>query len=224
MKGLLIFLSILLLLLQFPGNACSDTVADLSGKLASDDRDVQISAIEELGKIGNEQAVSSLFHFIHRKGESWRLKVRAIRVLGDIPDTGVTDRLVTIFNDPSLNDECPAMKWHTAVALGQGFNKGSRAVEALINALDYNNLLIREAAAQSLGKIGDPAAVPRLIPALTDKSFAMKYSTIKALENISDMSALPFLRKVADGDADTFLRGEALKAISSISDRIETRR
>ena len=222
MKNLLIFLSIVFLF-TFPGNASSDTVDHLARKLDSYDWNVQISAIEELGQIGDERAADVLFHFIYRKGENWRLKTRALRLLGDIQDPRVADKLVSVFNDPFLNDECPALKWNTAVALGKGFNKGSRAVEALINALDYNNLLIREVAIQSLGKIGDPAAVPHLIPALSDERFAIKYSAIKAIENIGDPAAIPFIKKIADTDHDPFLRDEAAKAIKTISGRIETR-
>ena len=222
MKSLLIFLSVLFLF-TFPGNALPGTVDDLARKLDSYDWNVQTSAIEELGKIGDEKAAGVLLHFIYRKGENWRLKTRALRLLGDIQNPRVADKLVSIFNDPFLNDECPALKWNTAVALGKGFNKGSRAVDALINALDYNNLLIREVAIQSLGKIGDPAAVPHLIPALSDERFAIKYSAIKALENIGDLEAIPFIKKIADTDHDTFLRAEAAKAIKKISGRIETR-
>jgi HEAT repeat protein len=222
MKRRLKFLFILFLF-AFPGHASSDTVDDLAGNLHSYDWNVQLLAMEKLGKIRDEKAVSALVQFIYRKGEDWKLKVRAIRLLGDIPDPEITDKLVTVFNDPFLNNECPAMKWNTAVALGQRFNKGSRAVDALISALDYNNLLIREVAIQSLGKIGDPEAVHHLIPELTDKNFAIKYSAIKALENIGDLEAIPFMRKFADTDNDTFLKNEAAKAIRKISGRIETR-
>ena len=222
MKNVLILLSVLFLL-TFPGNALADTVDDLAKKLDSYDWNVQISAIEELGKIGDEKAAGVLFHFIYRKGENWRLKVRALRLLGEIQDPWVADKLVSVFNNPFLNDECPALKWNTAVAIGKRFNKGSRAVEALINALDYNNLLIREVAIQSLGKIGDPAAASHLIPALSDKRFAIKYSAIKALENIGGPEAIPFIKTIADTDHDAFLRAEAMKAIKKISARIETR-
>jgi HEAT repeat protein len=107
------------------------------------------------------------------------------------------------------------MKWHTAMALGKDFNKGSRAVSALIEALDYGNLLIKEAAIQSLGKIGDPRAVPFLIPALGDKNFAIKYSAIKALENIGDKQAVPFLRQITDNQGDKQIKDVALSALNN---------
>jgi len=129
----------------------------------------------------------------------------------------VSEMLVKIFNDPFLNNECPAMKWNTAVALGKDFNKGSRAVDSLIDALNYNNLLVREAAIQSLGEIGDSMAVPFLIPALKDKSFAIKFSTIKALGNIGDPQAIPFLKQIAENDNDPYIKGEALLVLKKFS-------
>jgi len=222
MKHLLILLAVLFIF-AVPGEALSDTIDDLARKLDSYDRDVQMSAIESLGKIGDEKAADVLFHFIYRKGENWRLKTRALRLLGDIRDPSVTDKLVSIFNDPFLNDVCPALKWNTAVALGQGFNRGSRAVEALIGALDSDDLLIREAAIQSLGKIGDPFAVSHLIPRLSDERFSIKYSTLIALKNIGSFEAIAPIKKLADTDRDAFLRDEALKAIKIISARIATR-
>ena len=78
MKSILVLLPVLLLLI-FPGTALPDTVDDLARKLNdSYDWNVQMSAIEKLGKIGDEKAAGVLFHFIYRKGENWRLKTRAL--------------------------------------------------------------------------------------------------------------------------------------------------
>ena len=48
-----------------------------------------------------------------------KVKIRAIRLLGDIPDKRISDKLVTVFNNPFLNEECPAIKWNIAHALGK---------------------------------------------------------------------------------------------------------
>jgi len=215
MKKLINFLCILILPV-FAAKAFAGDLEDLTKNLYAYDINIQISAVEELAKRGDEKAVEALLKFVFVKTEDWKVKVRAIRLLGDIPDTEVSDKLVTVFNDPFLNYECPAMKWHTAVALGQRFNKGTRAVDALIDALGYNNLLIREAAIQSLGKIGDPLSVPYLIAALNDDRFAVKYNAVKALENIGSKEAVPFLQKIADTEKDPLLREETQKAIINI--------
>ena len=185
----------ILILPVFAVNVFAGDLEDLTKKLYNYDINVQVSAVEELAKMGDEKAVEALLKFVFMKSEDWRVKIRAIRLLGNIPDTGVSDKLVTIFNDPFLNDECPAMKWNTAVALGHRHNKGTRAVDVLIDALNYDNLLIREAAIQSLGKIGDPISVPYLITALNDDRFAVKYNAVKALENIGSKEAAPLFAK-----------------------------
>jgi HEAT repeat protein len=215
MKKLINFMFILMLPLVAAKVFAGD-LEDLTKNLYAHDINIQISAVETLAKRGDEKAVEALFEFVFMKTENWKVKIRAIRLLGDIPDTHVSDKLVTIFNDPFLNYECPAMKWNTVVALGHGHNKGTRAVDALIDALSYNNLLIREAAVQSLGKIGDPLSVPYLITALKDESFAMKYNAVKALENMGSKEAIPFLQKIADAEKDPLLKEETQKAIINI--------
>ena len=195
----------------------ADNIDDLIINLRNSDRQTRLLAVEELGRISDERAVDALLNFVVIKAEDWRIKIRAIGLLGEIADPRVSEVLVKIFNDPFINEECPAIKWNTAIALGKNFNKGSRAVDSLIDALNHNNLLIREAAIQSLGIIGDSRAVPFLIPALNDKSFAIKFSAIKALGNIGDPQAIPFLKQILDNDSDPYIKREALSALKNFS-------
>lgn len=195
----------------------ADNIDDLIINLRNSDRQTRLLAVEELGRIRDERAVDALLNFVVIKDEDWRIKIRAIGLLGEIADPRVSEVLVNIFNDPFLNKECPAIKWNTAIALGKNFNKGSRAVDSLIDALNHDNLLIREAAIQSLGIIGDSRAVPFLIPALNDKSFAIKFSAIKALGNIGDPQAIPFLKRIADNDNDPYIKGKALSTLKNFS-------
>lgn len=191
------------------------TIDELIVNLYSHNQKTQLSAVEGLAGLREGAAISALVDFVFIVAEDWRVKIRVIQRLGNIADPKVSDRLVTLFNDPFLNENCPAMRWHTAIALGKDFNKGTRAVDTLIEALDYNNLMIREAAVQSLGKIGDSRAVPFLIPELTNKSFAIRFSAIKALENIGDPRAVPFLKKIADLDNDITVKEAALSALKN---------
>ena len=206
----------ILAFLIMPVTVSAGDFENLIQNLHSQDTAAQISAVRELAKRRDERAVEALLTFVFTKAEDWKVKIRAIGLLGEIPSLDVSDKLVTVFNDPFLNDECPAMKWHTAVALGQRFNKGTRAVGTLIEALTYKNLLIQEAAVQSLGKIGDPAAVPYLVAALDDSRFAIKYNAVKALESIGSREAIPFLQKSANEEKDAFLREEIRKTIRNI--------
>lgn len=201
------------------GKAAAAEVDRMIMNLQSRDLQVRMAAVDKLGATKDGRAVDALLNLIWNKGEDWRLKIKAIRLLGEIQDTGVAEELRVIFNDPFLNYECPAMKWYTALALGKGFNKGSRAVDSLIEALNYDNLLVREAVIESLGNIGDSRAVPFLIPALNDKSFAIKNSTIRALESIGDPQAIPFLKRTAENDSDPDIKKEALSVLKNFASR-----
>lgn len=201
------------------GKTIAGDIDHLVESLQNSDRQTRLLIVEELSRVKDEKAVNALLNLVITKAEDWRIKIRAVRLLGEIADLRVSEVLVKVFNDPFLNEECPAMKWNTAIALGKNFNRGSRAVDSLIDALNYNNLLVREAAIKSLGEIGDSKALPFLIPALNDKSFAIKFSTIKALGNIGDPQAIPFLKQIAKNDNDPYIKGEALSVLKKFTSR-----
>lgn len=184
--------------------------------LESKDRQTRLIAIKELSRIKDKEAIDLLLKIAFDKREDWRIKIVAIRLLGEIDDLYITDKLVTIFNNPFLNEECPAIKWNTAIALGKEFNRGTRAVDSLIEALNQDNLLIKEAAIQSLGRIGDPKAVPYIIPYLEDKNFAIRFSAIKALENIGDSRAIPFLERFVDSTNDKLLKHQTISSLKKL--------
>ena len=68
--------------------------------------------------------------------------------------------------------------WHNCVALG------SPAVKPLIAALKDESFSVRRAAAEALGKIGDPRAVEPLIDALQDKEWFVRRTAAEALISI----------------------------------------
>jgi HEAT repeat protein len=199
------------------GKATGDLIDGIIKDLHSHNRQTQLSAVEELEGIEGREAVDALLNFVFERAEDWQVKIRAIRVLGEIRDPDVADKLVTIFNNPFLNEECPAIKLNTALALGKEKNKGTRAVDSLIDALDYDSLPVREAVIQSLGKMGDSRAVPFLIPVLYDRSFAIRLSTVKALEEIGNPQAIPFLKQVADMDHDPYIKEAAVTALRNFT-------
>ncbi|MEW6162754.1 MAG: HEAT repeat domain-containing protein [Nitrospirota bacterium] len=213
------FFKITIFILFFPSimeESIAENIDELISNLESRDWRIRLSAVEELGRIKDEKSINLLMNVAGAKSEVWQVKIKAIRLLGEIGDPKAIDLLAKIFNDPFLNFECPAIKWNTATALGS-FKKSSRVVDMLINALDDDNLIIKEAVIQSLGKIGDTRAVPFLIPALHDKSFAIKLSAIKALGEIGDPQAIPSLKEIADKDNDLYIKNEALSVLKTFA-------
>ncbi len=95
-------------------------------------------------------------------------------------------------------------------------------LETLIYTLKFeNNNVVREAVIESLGKVGDPRAVPSLLPALLDGSFAIKFSAIKALGEIGDPAATPFLKRLSDNDSDPYIRNEALAVLKKLGGKAQ---
>ena len=209
-------LSLFFIFFASGGIAPADTVDELITTIQTGDHEARMQAVNQLAGIREEKIIDPLADLIFKKAEDWYIKIRAIRILGEIETPRVQKVLLTVFNDPFLNEECPAIKWNTTVALGRKYHRGTVVVDDLISALDDNNLLLREGLIQSLGKIGDPKAVPYLLPELNDKSFAIKFSTIRALESIGDMQAIPSLKKISETDRDPFISREANSAINKI--------
>lgn len=182
--------------------------------LNSTDWETRLAAVEELNKVRNERSLKLLMQVADTSVEYWPVKIRAILILGEIGDYRAVDILLSVFNDNFLHHECPAIKSYTAVALGNF--KERRVVDALVTGISHGEIYTREASINSLGKIGDPRAVPALLPMLNDSSFAIRFSTIKALESIKDLSAVAHLQRIASGDKDQVIRESALSAARAI--------
>jgi hypothetical protein len=70
---------------------------------------------------------------------------------------------------------------------------GAPAVPALIQALGDSDWDVRRAAAEALGKLGDPQAVPALIQALGDSDWDVRRAAAEALGELGDPQAVPAL-------------------------------
>jgi HEAT repeat protein len=209
-------IAIFIFFLTMLGETKAEDMKGILRNLQSPNSKTRLSAVEELGKIKDEEAINLLMDVADTSSEAWEIKIRAIRLLGEIGDPRAINLLTKIFNDPFLNSECPAIKWNTAIALSN-FRGYPRVVNTLIKSFEDVNLIVREAIIQSLGKIGDPSAVPFLISALKEKSFAIKISAIKALKQIGDPQAIPFLQEITEHEGDPHLKSEALAALKNFS-------
>jgi HEAT repeat protein len=209
-------ISIFIFFLTMVGETRAKDIKEVLHNLQSPDWKTRLSAVEEIGKIRNENAINLLMEVADTESEIWEIKIRAIRLLGEIGDPKTIHLLTKIFNDPFLNSECPAIKWNTAIALSN-FKGNTNVVDTLIKGFEDVNLGVREAIIQALGRISDSKAVPFLISALKDKSFAIKMSAIKALKEIADPQAIPHLKEVAEHDNDPYLKSEALSVLKNIS-------
>ena len=189
----------------------------LINDLKSNDAQVRMQAVEDLGKVMDDKTLDAFKKYIFVKTEDWKIKLRAIDSMGTVEDKEVSDFLIKIVGNPFLNEGCPAIQRYAIVALGKKFNNGSKAFDAIIKKLQEENLIVKEAAIQSLGEIGDPRAVPYLLPGLESKSFAVKLATLKALEKIGDIQVIPDLKRVAEHESDPYLKQKATSLVKKFS-------
>jgi hypothetical protein len=83
--------------------------------------------------------------------------------------------------------------------------------------IDDGNYKVRVQAALVLGKLGDPRAVPPLIKALGDANKTVRGIAASALGQLGDASAVEPLRELLRRESDSFVRGQAEKAMAALS-------
>src|SRR5437867_2484287 len=105
---------------------------------------------------------------------------------------------------------------------GQGVRTGTRSggedttvVRALIARLKDENAGVRGAAARSLGRLGDPRAVPPLIDVLADSGPEVRSAAVEALADLGAQGAAAAITE-ALSDANADVRQAALGALNDL--------
>ena len=83
--------------------------------------------------------------------------------------------------------------------------------------LEDGNYKVRVQAALVLGKLADPRAVPWLVKALADANKTVRGIAAQALGQLGDAGATDPLRDLLKHESDPFVRGQAEKAIATLS-------
>lgn len=179
------------------------------------DWEVRRATLEKLRNLRGEEVTNLLLQVAGTREERTTVKITAIQLLGETGDTRAIEVLLPIFNDPTLNWECPAIKSYVATALGY-FKGDSRVVDTLISGLDDGELLTREASIRSLGRIGSVKAVPHIISLLNDDHVSIRLSAVKALGEIGDPRALPYLQRIEENDSDPVVKSQAKTALDEL--------
>jgi hypothetical protein len=106
---------------------------------------------------------------------------------------------------------------HLTVAAREARKRGD--VDFLLELLTDTDWLARSAAAQNLGKLRDPRAVPALARCLQAADDGLRISALKALAKIGDPSVLPNVFETATGDESFGVRATAAETLGRLGDR-----
>jgi HEAT repeat protein len=115
------------------------------------------------------------------------------------------------------NDETATHNnWNLSLAAREARERGD--FDFLLSLLRDTDWLGRSAAAQNLGELGDPRAVPPLLKCLQAKDEGLRVVALKALARIGDPSAIPDIHSIATSD-DTFgVRSTAAETLGRLGD------
>ncbi len=209
-----VFLSLAFMIASPEMLSASEDLQKIREDLNSMNWEVRLSTLQKLRNAKGEKVVDLLLEVANTRAERTTVKITAIQLLGEAGDPRAIEVLLPIFNDSTLNWECPAIKSYVATALGY-FRGDSRVVDTLISGLDDSELLTREASIQSLGRIGSMKAVPYLIRALKDDHVSLRLSAVRSLGEIGDPQAIPYLQRIEQNDADPVVKDQAKNSLSN---------
>ena len=184
------------------------SVDALIDALNDTDAEVQRQVKEALRDIG-KPAVVPLAAFLRDDNPS--LCMAVIKLLGEIGDNTAVGHLIGVLK----HFRSSRLRCEAADALGK--IEDPRIVGSLIEALNDKSLCVREAATNSLEKVGKPAVEP-LIASLRDENYDVCFRSIVLLGEIGDSRAVEPLVGVLKHFELWALRFEAARSLGMIND------
>lgn len=166
-----------------------DKLQSLLADLTSSDESRAERAVPMLIELG-EKAVPALMDLTQSPDTDSRWW--ALRVLAQSP-LAQTGWLI-----PFLEDSAPEVR--QCAALGLAEKPDEAATQPLVRALNDEDAMVCNLAANALIKIGKPA-VPSLIEAVKHESQAVRIHALRALAEIRDHRAIPVLMQVMEEDS-----------------------
>lgn len=140
----------------------------------------------------------------------WRVRQQAAQQLGEMADAAALDSLLAKLNDPdsdvrdavivalsklgdvalhelTLHLKHQELHHREGAVRALGLLRDSRAVPALVEALQDASFWVRMPAALALGHIGDPAAIPALEAATKDPEAVVRKAATEALKRMGKL-------------------------------------
>ncbi|HSW64910.1 MAG TPA: HEAT repeat domain-containing protein [Dissulfurispiraceae bacterium] len=202
-----------LLLASFSGSPVSaGSLEQWAIQLGHADDDMRTEAALELLKMRTPEAAYALADFMDSAFMDWRLKIEIMKLLAERKLPRAVKSLAVVLEI----EQCPALKWHAARALGN-FAGSEPALASLLRTFpDEDEPQVREGIVMSLGELRDGRAVALLSALLRDKSFAVRHAAMQALGKIGSPEALPHLQKALQAEKDAVAQEALRNAIRTI--------
>jgi HEAT repeat protein len=162
---------------------------ELLNELSSGDETRAEEAVSALAALG-EEAVPALLDLTRSPDADHRWW--GLRVLAQLPSPSGTSRTAG-WLVPFLNDPSPEVRQCAALGLAAGPDEN--AIQPLIRALNDEDSMMRNLAANALARIGG-AAVPSLIEAVKTAPQTARIQALRALAEIRDHRAIPVMMQV----------------------------
>jgi HEAT repeat protein len=181
-------------------------VSALVERVTGEDLDVQLAAIEGLGRLGDRTAAPALARLL---GRDRALSVAAAGALAQIGDASVMDPLFAL-----LTDSDAAVRQAAIGALNSLGHPGMEAkVEALLRAGDPRG---RESAVRIAGYFGYPRCIDAVVAACQDPDEGVRRAAVEQVPHLLDDRALPLLADALAGAAPR-VRAAAASALGHVS-------
>ena len=123
---------------------------------------------------------------------------------------------------PALNEtvasEDPFQAWEAVYCLGMVNDDDSvRILAAILVKPEGHSVRLVQESVMTLGRIGDPAAIPALRTALTNPEAGVRWRAAQALEQLEDLESIPAIKAALDCEEDEF----AQERMREIIERLE---
>lgn len=159
---------------------------------ALDDRDgdVRKSAVQALGRVGDDRAVSALVTGLGDRASDVRAATQ--RALEDVGEAAFAPLV------GALSDQNPTARQMAVEVLGR--TSDARAIGPLTGALEDAYPVVRLAAVEALGLIGSPAALEPLLATLADPDVFVHHAAVRALRRASALTAKSAIAGLGDSE------------------------
>jgi HEAT repeat protein len=184
----------------------SPIVSALVQQLASDDLDVQLAAIDALGRLGDREAAGPLARLL---GTNRAVSVAAAGALAHIGDPSVMDRLFGLLSDPDA-----AVRQAVIGALNSlGHPEMAGRIAVLLAGDDPRG---RESAVRIAGYFGYPACLDAVLACCDDPDEGVRRAALEQVPHLLEDRALPMLARVMATDTPR-VRAAAASALGQVA-------